>query len=97
MLLVCGASESECLTIKNRHEMTFEELLKLCAGGEMPMVMFQKKECQVLTIKKGDGYYGCGVDIPGVPYVVWFNAEPGTDGRKKYMSELTPCVGKTAS
>lgn len=74
--------------------MTFEELLKECANGKMPKVIYNGKICQVVTIKNGDGYYGVGVNI-GNKWVDWFHAEIGTDKRKKYMSELTIASGIT--
>lgn len=72
--------------------MTFEELLKQCADGKMPQVLYNGKICQVVTIKNGDGYFGVGVNI-GNKWVDWFHAENGTDKRKKYMSELSPLAG----
>lgn len=69
--------------------MTFEELLKECLNGQMPAVIYNEKCCVVQTITCNKGFVGCGIDT-GKGYVEWFHATPGTDRRKKYMSELIP-------
>lgn len=76
--------------------MTFEEILKSCVSGEMPNVKtyVDYKELKkgtvgkVVSIKKGDGYHGIGVDFPEIKWVVWFYAIPSDDKRTKYMRDL---------
>lgn len=76
--------------------MTFKELLIACGAGEMPMVEASETPKnaksnigQVLNIKFRDPYTGCGVLFPGLNYLVWFNADDGTDKRSRYMRKLT--------
>lgn len=78
--------------------MTIEELLKACAKGEMPKVQLgetpqyaESNIGQVVVIKNGTKVFnhsGCGVKFPGLGYDLWFNAESGTDKRKRYMKDL---------
>lgn len=67
--------------------MILSELLQACSTGKMPEVLYEGKRGQVTTIKDGDGHKGCGVKLDK-DYVEWFHAEPGKDGRKKYMADL---------
>lgn len=75
--------------------MTYEQLLKHCACGEMPRVRVIKAhkglslgaEGVVVTIKNSKGYRGIGVDF-GRGWDDWFYAEEGTDKRMKYMNQL---------
>lgn len=71
--------------------MTFEELLKYCACGEMPSVIWNGVTGRVVAIKSNDVYKGCAVRFDK-PYDEWFWAEKGTDKRRKYMAELNITV-----
>ncbi len=82
--------------------MTFEELLIACGEQKkLPKVEVtalnhdhQKSKFkvgdvgQVVTVKDGDGYYGCGVFFGWISYVIWFYAETKDDNRKNYMEKL---------
>jgi hypothetical protein len=70
--------------------MTFEEVLKACAIGEMPKVKDSVGRVgQVITIKNGDGYHGIAVLFDDQNWADWFRAGDDTDRRRKYMRDLT--------
>lgn len=69
--------------------MTFEELLKSCSKGELPVVVYKSITGRVTVIKNTEGFRGCAVKLDDMPYDSWFYAEPGKDKRMKYMSDLT--------
>ncbi len=75
--------------------MTFEELLKACASGELPAVSLKEpvkyatsNAGKVVVIKANNRHRGIGVQFPGVPYDTWFHEINTGDKRSKYMDEL---------
>jgi hypothetical protein len=76
--------------------MTFEELLKACASGEMPKVKLIGTHRnittgaigQVVTIKKNRNHGGVSVDFGIINYDCWFHDSKDEDKRSNYMYQL---------
>jgi len=75
--------------------MTFKELMQECGKyGKMPEVVGMHPNTgeltvgQVTAIKWSKEYKGIAVHWGGMRYDLWYYAEHGHDGRKKYMKQL---------
>lgn len=69
--------------------MTFKEILRACASGEMPCVETKDGTMgQVVTIKSNGRHKGIAVYFSGVGCDTWFTDSDDTDNRTKYMRDL---------
>lgn len=72
--------------------MKFDEMLKACSIGVMPMVEHEKLGVGRVTVikSKADGstFVGCAVRFNGYNFDLWFHDSDGQDKRSRYMYEL---------
>ena len=69
--------------------MTWEQLLNECPNGLPSVIDADGVKGEVTVIKNTEGYRGCAVRFVNKNYDTWFYAQPGNDGRKRYMQELS--------
>ncbi len=70
-------------------QLTFEDVLKACAGGNMPKVVTEKGTVGIVTTIKDNGRYkGIAVKLWGMDYDLWFHESDSSDKRSRYIRDL---------